>query len=303
MLQKKNKNLSLIVCTYNREKVLGKCLDHLTKQEDLDFELVLVNNKSTDNTDSLIRNFMNKYSHLTVKYFIENNQGLSYARNRGINEASGEYLVFLDDDAFAFPDYTRNFKNFIEKHPEFHAGGGKILPCWESGQPQWMSKYLLSIVSLLDLGDSVKLFTGRSYPIGANMIIEKKLFDRLGLFNVQLGRKGGNLEGAEEKDFFLRTKGAGIPVYYIPNLVVEHWVPDSRLTREFFTKQALAIGYSEKIRAKNISSVEYLKSCLRELFKWGATGILFVGYILSGSYKKGAKLVEFRWKISKGLLF
>jgi glycosyltransferase involved in cell wall biosynthesis len=297
----KNKNISVIICSYNREKVIGKTLQHLFEQTDKDFELLLVNNNSTDNTENICQDFMHAHPQLTVRYFVEKNQGLSYARNRGIKEARGDYLIFLDDDAFAFPDYIRNFKNFLEKYPDFQAGGGKILPFWESERPQWMSRYLLSIVSTIDLGDNVKRFGGRSYPIGANMMIRKDLFERFGLFNVNLGRKGKNLEGAEEKDLFLRIKKAGIPVYYTPDAVVEHWAPDSRLTNDFFTKQALAIGYSEKIRAKNISSMEYVKSILRELFKWGATGILFAGYTLSGHYRKGAKLVEFRWKISKGL--
>jgi glycosyltransferase involved in cell wall biosynthesis len=302
MSQKEKINLSIIVCTYNRDDVLGKCLNHLSQQVDLDFEWIIVNNRSTDNTAALIEEFIDRHPEMDIKYFVENNQGLSYARNRGIEESRNEYLVFLDDDAFAFPDYVKNLKSFFQNYPDAQAGGGKILPFWEKGRPRWMSKYLLSLVSTIDLGDNVRLFQGRTYPIGANMIVKKTLFDRMGFFNVNLGRKGKNLEGAEEKDLFLRIKKAGIPVYYIPDVVVEHWAPESRLTSGFFTKQALAIGLSERVRAKNISSAEYTKSILRELLKWGATAILFFAYTFTGRYSQGAKLVEFRWKISKGLL-
>jgi glycosyltransferase involved in cell wall biosynthesis len=297
----KKSSISIIICSYNRENVLGKTLQHLSLQTDKDFELIIVNNRSTDRTENICKNYIRDNPQLTVHYFLEENQGLSFARNRGVREAHSDFLVFLDDDAFTFPDYVENLKKFIEKYPDFQAGGGKILPFWENKRPEWMSRYLLSIISTIDLGDEVKRFGGRSYPIGANMIIRKDIFDRFGLFNVNLGRKGKNLEGAEEKDLFLRIKKTGISVYYLPDVVVEHWVPDSRLTNEFFTKQAFSIGHSEKVRAKNISSGEYTKSILRELFKWGATGILFAGYTFSGNYRKGAKLVEFRWKISKGL--
>jgi hypothetical protein len=135
------------------------------------------------------------------------------------------------------------------------------------------------------------------------MLIHRDIFERYGDFNVHLGRKGKNLEGAEEKDLFLRIKKDSVPVYYIPDACVEHWAPDSRLTGEFFTRQALSIGRSEKTRAKNISSGEYFKSCLRELIKWGATFLLFSAYTITGQYSKGAKLIEFRWKVSKGLFF
>jgi glycosyltransferase involved in cell wall biosynthesis len=297
-----NKNISVIICSYNREKVMGKTLQHLSVQTDKDFEIVLVNNNSTDRTEAVCLNFIHENPQLTVSYVLEKKQGLSYARNRGVREAQGEYLVFLDDDAFAFPDYIRNLKAFLKSYPETKAAGGKILPCFESQKPDWMSRYLMSLISTLDRGNKVTLFTGRSYPIGANMLIHRTVFEQYGWFDVNLGRKGKNLDGAEEKDFFLRIKKAGIPVYYIPGLVVEHWAPDSRLTDEFFSKQALAIGASEQIRAKNISSTEYLKSCLREGFKWGATLVLFAGYTIAGQYPKGAKLLEFRWKVSKGLL-
>jgi glycosyltransferase involved in cell wall biosynthesis len=270
-------------------------------QQNIDFELVLVNNNSTDNTSVVCEQFIQMNPQLTVRYFVEENQGLSHARNRGVSEAQGDYLVFLDDDAFAFPDYIRNLQHFIIGHPGFQAGGGKILPFWESECPQWMSKYLLSTVSSIDLGNKVKLFGGRSYPIGANMIIKKTVFDRFGLFNIHLGRKGKNLEGSEEKDLFLRIKKENIPVYYIPNVIIEHWIPDSRLTPDFFNRLAFSMGQSEKVRAKSISSLEYLKSCLRELFKWGATLVLLTGYTLTGSYKKGRKLVVFRWNVSKGV--
>ena len=294
--------ISVIICTYNREDVLGKCLNHLVNQSDLDFEWVLINNNSTDSTDSIISEFITENPSINIKYFIELNQGLSYARNRGVKEASGDILVFIDDDSFPFPNYIQKLKTFLKKYPEAKAGGGKIVPFWESMPPSWMSKYLLSLVSAIDIGNKVKLFKGRSFPIGANMFVHKELFEQYGMFNVKLGRKGKNMEGAEEKDLFLRIKKANIIVYYVPDVCVEHWVPDSRLTKEFFTKQALAIGQSEKIRAKTISSAEYCKSCLRELFKWGATAVLLAGYSLTGNYVKGAKLVEFRWKVSKGLL-
>ncbi|MDR2087164.1 MAG: glycosyltransferase [Dysgonamonadaceae bacterium] len=300
-MQTDNRNISVIICSYNREKVIGKTLQHLSEQIDKNFEIVLVNNNSTDRTETICLNFIRENPHLTVFYVLEKNQGLSYARNRGVKEAHGEYLVFLDDDAFAFPDYIRNLKAFLNNYPETKAAGGKILPCFESRKPDWMSPYLMSLISTLDLGNTITLFSGRSYPIGANMLIHKTVFEQYGYFDVNLGRKGKNLDGAEEKDLFLRIKKAGIPIYYIPDLVIEHWAPDSRLTDEFFTKQALAIGSSEKIRAKNSSSAEYLKSCLRELFKWGATFVLFAGYTFTGQYIKGAKLVEFRWKVSKGL--
>lgn len=293
--------ISVIICSYNRANIIGKTLNHLALQDDIDFEIILVNNKSTDDTELICKNFIDENPQLNCHYFIEYNQGLSHARNRGVDEAKGEYLVFLDDDSFAYPDYITNLKIFLRTHPDAKAAGGRIYPHYESQRPKWMSKYLLSLISTIDLGDKITFFKGRSYPIGANMIVHKSIFEKYGLFNVNLGRKGKNMEGAEEKDLFLRIKKDNIPIYYIPDVCIEHWAPDSRLTDEFFTRQAIAIGQSERVRAKNISSKEYFMSCLRELFKWGATFILSAGYSLSGQFAKAGKLIEFRYKVSKGL--
>jgi glycosyltransferase involved in cell wall biosynthesis len=281
--------------------VIGKTLQHLAAQTEKNFEIILVDNNSTDRTETICKDFIHENPQLTCFYFLEKKQGLSYARNRGVVEARCDYLVFLDDDAFAFPDYIRNLNLFLNNYPDVKAAGGKILPCFESQKPAWMSRYLMSLISTIDLGNEVVLFKGRSYPIGANMLIHRKIFKQYGHFDVNLGRKGKNLDGAEEKDLFLRIKKDAIPIYYMPDVCVEHWAPDSRLTPTFFTRQALAIGFSEKTRAKNISSGEYFKSCFRELLKWGATFVLFAGYTIAGQYLKGAKLIEFRWKVSKGL--
>ncbi len=295
--------ISIIICTYNRQDILQKTLAEFSLQSasENDYEIVLINNNSPDDTEAVCSDFTGKHPAIHFNYIMEMNQGLSYARNRGVKEAKGEILVFLDDDAFIMKDYVKNLKAFFQTHPDAMLAGGRIFPYFESERPQWMSRFLLSITSSIDKGNQICLFKGRSYPIGANMIFKRKIFDDFGLFDVQLGRRGDNMEAAEEKDLFLRVKKAGIPIYYLPDVSVRHWVPDKRLTDEYFSRQAYGIGYSEKVRANNISSMEYLKSCGREIFKWGATFILFLAYALCFQFSKACKLVEFRWKISQGL--
>ena len=100
-------------------------------------------------------------------------------------------------------------------------------------------------MSIIDLGNEVKLFKGSKYPIGANMGVSKGVIDRIGMFNESLGRTGTSMLGGEEKDFFFRIKEAGIPIYYYPKMLVHHVIPAKRLTVEFIKKQAEGIGVSE----------------------------------------------------------
>ena len=197
--------ISVIICTYNREKFLYDALKHVAANNfpTESYEIVLVNNNSTDNTAQECERFSRDYPAVNFRYFIEVNQGLSHARNRGIIESSGNVLVFLDDDSFVKPDYLANLQDNLMNHPEAMAFGGKITPLFETGaEPQWLSKWTYSWVSAIDKGDHVTQFEGNSYPIGANMGFRKECLDQCGNFNTELGRSKKNLMGGEEKDIF-----------------------------------------------------------------------------------------------------
>ena len=123
------------------------------------------------------------------------------------------------------------------------------------------------------------------------------------MFNTDLGRKGNNLDGSEEKDIFMKIKKDKQKIYYLPYAIVKHQVPDKRLTFDFFKRQAIGIGKSEQIRTRAISSSAYLRFSLKEIvIKWGVSIMLFGYYLVSCRPKKGWRLLQFRWYVSKGLL-
>ncbi|MDR2425277.1 MAG: glycosyltransferase [Prevotellaceae bacterium] len=295
--------ISVIVCTYNRADCILDALNSLVCQTlplQL-FEILLVNNNSTDNTSELCKTFICDKPEFNYHYIVEQNQGLSYARNRGIAEACGEIIVFMDDDAVAEPDYLEELFAFFNVVPIAAACGGRIYPRFESQRPRWMSRFLVPLTSSIDLGEKPKIFSYRQFPVGANMAVRKTMFERYGVFNPDLGRKGNSLDGAEEKDLFYRLMMNGEKIYYVPNAIVYHYVPDRRLTFDFFTRQAIGIGKSERIRAKTISNSEYRKSLVREILKWGVSFILSVFYMLAMRPAKAWRLLVFRGYVSKGL--
>jgi glycosyltransferase involved in cell wall biosynthesis len=299
------KKISVIVCTYNRSDYILKALNSLAQQTlpASQYEIIIVNNNSTDHTDALCQTFLQEHGQQNCFYFIETQQGLSYARNRGIVESSGDILVFMDDDAQADENYLQEICHFFESNPDAEACGGRIYPDFESKRPDWMSRFLLPLTSTIDMGNKIKLFKGSKYPVGANMAFKKKVFQQYGMFNPDLGRKGNNLDGSEEKDIFLKIKKDKKEIYYLPFATVKHQVPDKRLTFDFIKRQAFGIGKSEQIRAKAISQSAYLQFIFREIVvKWGGSIVLFGCYLVSCQPKKGWKLLQFRWHVSKGLL-
>ncbi len=297
--------LSVIICTYNRDKFLYDALRHVAVNifPTEEYEIILVNNNSTDTTESECQRFASDFPQVQFRYFVEIKQGLSYARNRGIDESRGDVLLFLDDDSFVKPEYLSNLKKQLEKHPEAMAFGGKITPLFETGkEPEWLSKWTYSWVSAIDKGSEVVLFEGNSYPIGANMGFRRKCIDVCGYFNTELGRSKKNLLGGEEKDIFNRLKEKGFKILYFPDIEVEHVIPPNRTTDDYIKRMGQGIGISEKLRTLNISKSQYLKRLCMEIVKWGGSVILFIKFVLCGNYAKGSKLLLFRWNVTKGLL-
>ena len=297
--------LSLIVCTYNRDKYLYgalKCIAENGFPKEA-YEIILVNNMSTDNTEVECKRFESDYSDVDFRYFIETNQGLSFARNRGIKESRGETLVFLDDDSYIQEGYLIHLQKQLEAHPDADAFGGKILPVFESGEtPKWLSKWNYSWVSAIDMGDKVCPFRGKSFPIGANMGIRRNMLSEIGLFNTQLGRSKKNLMGGEEKDLFERIKNHGGSIYYFPDVVVHHVIPPTRTTKEYIMRMGEGVGKSERIRTLSVSRWKYLKRLFTELIKWGGTLVLWLGFAFKGRFETGNILFIFRRRVTKGLL-
>ena len=297
--------LSLIVCTYNRDKYLYgalKCIAENGFPAEA-YEIILVNNMSTDNTENECKRFGQDYPEVNFRYVVEPNQGLSFARNRGIAESRGDTLVFLDDDSYIQEGYLENLQKQLDTHPDADAFGGKIDPVFESGEaPKWLSKWNYSWVSAIDMGEKVRLFKGKAFPIGANMGIRKAILDKIGLFNTQLGRSKKNLMGGEEKDLFERIRQQGGLIYYFPDVVVHHVIPPTRTTKEYVIRLGEGVGRSERIRTLGESKGKYLKRLFSELVKWGGTIVLWLGFALRGQFEKGNILFTFRRKVTSGLL-
>ena len=299
------RKLSIIICTYNRDKYLYNCLKNIAENDFPfeNYEIVLINNNSTDNTENECRKFQKDFPQTDFRYFVEKNQGLSFARNRGIDEAKGNVLVFLDDDAFVEKDYLKNLSENLKKHPDWSAFGGKITPKFESGEtPKWLSKWTYSWVSAIDLGKKTQEFLGEKYPIGANMGIKADILAKIGKFNTELGRSKNNLMGGEEKDIFNRIKNFGGKIYYFPDIEVLHVIPESRTTTDYIKRMGLGVGMSEKIRTLSISKTVYFKRLFAEAIKWVGSFVLFASFCAKLQWQKGAKLLFFRWNVTKGLL-
>lgn len=296
--------VSLIIATYNGAKKLPAALDSLTHQT-LDKELweaIVVNNNSSDNTSEVVGAFALAHPELNIRLVEEPQQGLSFARNRGIDEAKGDYIVIIDDDEIACPDLLTEYYEFLDTQPHIVAAGGKITPRYPAKRPAWLSRLTeRPIAGTLNLGKEIKPFPEGKYFGGGNMALRRSAIDYYGKFNTELGRRGNKLLGGEEKELYMRYYSSGEDIVYLPKAEIFHIIDESRLTKPYFKAVCYRIGQSERIRTLGESPRAYRKRLWSEAFKWCATLVIATAHILTLQFSRAQYLIIMRQQISRGL--
>lgn len=107
--------ISVIIPVYNTEKYIEKCLESLAGQTMQDFEVIIVNDGSTDNSKKVIKDYM-KNSNLDIRYLEKENGGLASARNYGVERALGKYISFLDSDDYLDKDLYKNLEKYMDEN-------------------------------------------------------------------------------------------------------------------------------------------------------------------------------------------
>lgn len=218
------KKISVVLCTYNNSTSLSLTLKDLAEQvirNNDEVEVIVVDNNSPDDTAKVVAPYLNHPS-ITFHYVFEGQQGLSHARNTGLNKASGEYLLFTDDDAAIPSNWISEYLHHIQtNNPDCLFSKIQIL--WDQPKPWWFIDEFTPCFVGLDYGnmmlrvtDNTKEFYGKNFCIRKNLLIE------LGGFDPQLGRKGNNLAAGEETLIYREMISRGDSILYFPSAPVGH---------------------------------------------------------------------------------
>lgn len=239
-----------------------------------DYEILIIDNNSTDATPGLLE----KYSSIEkVKYFLETKQGLSHARNRGLQEALGEILVYLDDDIELVDNYFE-ICDKIFSDSKVSISGGKVLP-FKVAIPNWLPIKYYFLVSIYDQGDIPKLV---KYVMGGNFTIRRSVALRIGYYNTSLGRNGKILAGGEEIDYQNRAEALGYKIYYHPNQNILHKI-DDKLNKNYLLTYSKELGKSERIIDESISKGRVIKKLIKSY------AAMLIYYLLSDLIKEEKK--------------
>ena len=238
------KRISVIICTFNRPLYLEKSLDCLEQQtlHKNEYEIIIVDSGASENTTDLLK----KYRDDTEIHLIRVQEaGLSEARNAGIRYAKGKILAFLDDDAIVSHDWLIQILSaFSTCGPGICACGGKVDLIWEEERPAWLNEKMLVYLGKFDRGDTKQYVNGL---IGLNMAFDKRVFEKIGFFDTNLGRIGGCLLSGDEVEFFNRMRIHNLRIVYSPEIHAWHHVVRERITKDFFYNRYYWQGCSEAI--------------------------------------------------------
>lgn len=228
---------SIIVCTYNRAESLRDTLGALKSQQTVagrEWEVIVVDNNSKDDTRQVIAEFQREWP--LLRYEFEGEQGLSHARNHGIDAAHGNALLFTDDDVLPEPDWMETTLAGLEQH-HADACGGYIAPIWEVPPPDWLTERFYGFLAVrTDRSDDYDITSPSQAPFGANMAFRRNVFEKVGGFDTSRGRKGNVLASGEDGELFERILAAGFKAVFLGQSRVHHKVESFRLTKRYFRR-------------------------------------------------------------------
>lgn len=194
---------SIIIPALNEEKYLPELLTDLANQAEKNFEVLVADASSEDNTVKEVKKFKGKYS---LSVFVTERKNVAFSRNFGGEKARGEYLIFLDADVHVAPTFTKQLASAIQKNH-----GTVYVPNAVSERNTPLSAFLFVCAEILI---RLLFFLKKPLSTGGNIIIRKDLFSKLGGFDEKIFV-------AEDHDLIQRAAKHGERVQFLPSVKIK----------------------------------------------------------------------------------
>jgi GT2 family glycosyltransferase len=276
------------VATHNRADQLKRLLESLraaTRPPGLDVGVIVVDNNSSDHTRETVENFPPIFGRAPI-YAFEPVLGQAPALNHGLQLATGDLIGRLDDDERVATDWLTTVYNvFQDESVGFISGPYK--PEWGAPPPAWLPKSYPAVIGWIEAGDRVLRY-GQDYDgtmMGGNAVIRRSSVEKVGPFDPGLGRRGERLTTGEDADYHERLIASGAHGFYIPSLVIYHYIPPARMTKRYHRRWCFFRGISlAQIDRTRPQSVAYVLGIPRYMIGNAARGLL---YIVRHAWRRG----------------
>lgn len=229
--------VTVVICTFNRAELLrGAVLSVAEQRCDVPFEIVVVDNGSTDDTAETLRELSAGSLPAPLRPVVETSRGVSHARNRGVAEARGEWIAFFDDDQVAEPEWLGELLAIAQER-DVRCAGGRVRLLLDDEQLRRLPRECRGL-----LGESAPVDQPRPYDRDmmfgtGNLLVHRDVFAAVGVFDTSL------VEGGEDTDLFRRIEAAGFASWYTPTAIVGHTVPRYRTSERYLLWTSRRIGW------------------------------------------------------------
>ncbi len=266
--------------------------------EDIDYELIIVDNNSQDETRSLVAKYS---SNGKCRYIFEEKQGLSLARNRAVKESKGDILAFLDDDVIVDRNWLKKLKECYEETNADVVGGRAYLK-FEKEPPDWLGQQFRTFLSLVDFGDDRQFFSGGDGLWGVNLSFRKSVLEAVGGFDENLGRRGSELIAGEDTVLLKKIASLKKKIVYEPSAIVRHLIGPERLEWDYFLRHSIGMGKTNALVETRCRAAWQLLRVGRTLLNYLGSNLELIRVVLfnSGEYEK--KLAKWISKKEKSYL-
>ncbi|MEJ1937003.1 hormogonium polysaccharide biosynthesis glycosyltransferase HpsE, partial [Nostoc sp. NIES-2111] len=281
--------------TYNGAKRLPELLDRLRNQvntENISWEIIVVDNNSTDNTSQVVQQYQENWQFpYPLKYQFEPNQGAAYARKKGVEVALGELIGFLDDDNYPILTWIAAAYAFAQKYPKAGAYGSQIHPDWEV-EPPGNFQRISPFLAITERGNKPLFYDPRKklLPPSAGLVIRREAWsESVPEQPILTGRVTGNMLTGEDLEMLCYIQKSGWEVWYNPEMEIYHKISGSRLKREYLIPFFRGIGLSRYVtRMTNVKP--YYQP------------FVFIAYLVNDIKKLCLQILKYGTKIKSDLV-
>jgi glycosyltransferase involved in cell wall biosynthesis len=243
-----NKQFTIAIPTFNSAQRLPLLLEKLKAQtavDDLTWEVVVVDNNSSDNTAEMVRQYQENWlDAVPLRYILETQQGAAFARLKAVQEADGELIGFLDDDNLPDNNWIASAFAFCQKLPKAGAVGGQIHANFEVQPPEGFDR-IKQFLAIREHGSIPYQFDAYNLrlPPAASLVVRKQAWmESVPAQPALSGKLPGILIQGDDYEPLLYMYKSGWEIWYNPDMVTYHQIPHWRLEKDYLLKIARGCG-------------------------------------------------------------
>lgn len=210
---------SIVIPVFNKEKFVAKTVESVLNQTFSDYEIIVINDGSTDASENIIQQFNDN----RIRYFSKKNEGVAVARNYWIEKASADFICFLDADDYWFPRFLETMNQYIQKLPE-----QKVFACAieiETKKKSFAATYSIDKKSDYEIVNFFEASQKECVLWTSSVAIHKSVFDKVGNFDT-------NIKKGEDTELWIRI-GLEYPIVFIHKVLARYVYDAASVSRNY----------------------------------------------------------------------